>query len=156
MATIKLTQDFKEFLQLLNSEKIEYLLIGGYAVALYGYIRPTKDMDVWIATDSANLALVKRALTKFGFAESTIPEPMFTSEQTILRMGVPPNQLELLSEIAGLTFRECVARAQSSEIDGVPVQVIDYDDLKRNKLATGRAGDRVDVERLEKRRRKSR
>jgi hypothetical protein len=153
MATIKLTQDFKEFLGLLNSEKIEYLLIGGYAVALYGYIRPTKDLDVWIATDATNLAKVRGALAKFGFAEASIPEPMFTSEQTVLRMGFPPNQLELLSGIAGLTFRECFTRAKPSVIDGVTVPVIDYDDLKRNKLATGRAGDRVDVERMEKRRR---
>jgi len=150
MATLRLTQDFKEFLNLLNSSGIEYLLIGGYAVCMYGHVRPTKDMDVWVATDSTNVGRLREVLHTFGFSRSNLPDPLFQPPRTVLRMGMPPNRLEVLSEIAGVKFPECFARRRLMEIDGIRVPVIDLDDLKRNKSATGRAGDRADVERLEK------
>jgi hypothetical protein len=151
MATIKLTQDFKEFLNLLNSEKIEYLLIGGYAVALYGVVRPTKDMDIWIATSDVNLRRVIEVLGKFGFRRDQFKPEDFTGTQTVFRMGVPPDRLELITRIAGVSFDECYLRRRTMDIDGVPVSVIDYEDLKRNKLATGRVQDQADIARLEKR-----
>lgn len=152
MATIRLTQDFREFLQLLNSEKIEYLLIGGYAVWLYGYVRATKDIDFWIAADGENVDRLVEVLVKFGFERSTVTDPLFTDERTVLRIGMPPNRIEVLTKIAAVEFRECYARRQTMEIEGLPVPVIAYDDLKLNKLSTGREGDKIDVERLEKRR----
>src|SRR2546430_11873150 len=105
MATIKLTQDFKEFLQLLNSEKIEYLLIGGYAVGLYGYVRGTKDMDVWVATDPQNLDRLIHALVRFGFSRTSLNREIFTGPQTVFRMGMPPNRLEILTRIFGVELR---------------------------------------------------
>jgi len=97
MATIRLTQDFKEFLALLNSEKIEYLLIGGYAVWLYGYIRPTKDIYIWIAFDPLNEARLVEVLVKFGSSREALRPPLFAGDKTVLRMGMPPNRIELLS-----------------------------------------------------------
>jgi predicted nucleotidyltransferase len=138
MATLRLTQDFKEFLSLLNQNGIEYLLIGGYAVCVYGHVRPTKDLDVWVATDPANLSRLREVLHNFGFS------------RTLLRMGVPPNRLQVLSEIAGVTFADCFARRSIMELDGIKVPVINLDDLKRNKSSTGRAGDLADVQKLEK------
>ncbi len=152
MATIKLTPDFKEFLRLLNSEKIEYLLIGGYAVWLYGYVRPTKDIDIWVAVDSANEQRLIEVLVKFGFPRGTLCPPLFPEGKTVLRMGLPPNCLEVLSRIAGVDFADCYARRRTMEIEELPVSVIDFDDLLKNKRSTGRASDQADVERLEKRR----
>lgn len=152
MATIRLTQDFKEFLQLLDSEKIEYLLIGGYAVALYGYVRPTKDLDIWVAIDPASQTQLATALIRFGFAASAVSQPLFSEDKSILRMGIPPNRLEVIGKIDGVDFRECYPRRRTLEIDGVQVSVIDYEDLLRNKRSSGRDSDRIDVERLEKRR----
>lgn len=106
MATIKLTRDFKEFLQLLNSERIEYPLIGGYAVALYGYVRPTKDMDVWISVAPDNLDRLITALTKFGFASGSITRATFGGDQSVFRMGLPPTRLEILTDISGIKFRK--------------------------------------------------
>lgn len=154
MATIKLTPDFKEFLQLLNSEKIEYLLIGGYAVWLYGYVRRTKDIDIWVAVDPANETRLIEVLVKFGFSRESLRRPLFAGEKTVLRMGVPPNRLELLSRIAGVEFADCYARRRTMDIEGIPVSVIDYEDLLRNKRAAGRASDQADVETLERRRQK--
>src|SRR5438552_107356 len=113
MATIKLTQDFKEFLRLLDSEKIEYLLIGGYAVGLYGHVRGTKDMDVWIATDPENLDRLINALVRFGFAPTSLNREIFTGDQTVFRMGIPPNRLEILTRIAGVDFRDCYTRRKT-------------------------------------------
>ena len=152
MVTIKLTRDFKEFLNLLNTAKIEYLLIGGYAVGLYGHVRPTKDMDVWVSVDDANLERLANALVQFGFPRSSLPQPLFTEQKTVLRMGMPPNRLEVLSSIAGVNFADCHRRRRMMEIEGLQVPVIAYEDLKANKLATGRPRDAADVDTLEKRR----
>ncbi len=147
---IKLTQDFKEFLNLLNSEKIEYLLIGGYAVALYGHVRPTKDMDVWVSIAPANLDRLITALIKFGFARDQMKKERFTGPQTVFRMGFPPNRIEIITVISGVDFDQCYPRKTMLEIDGVTVPVISYDDLARNKSASNRLTDRADVEQLAK------
>lgn len=152
MATLRLTQDFKEFLNLLNSSGIEYLLIGGYAVGLYGHVRPTKDMDIWVATDPANLDRLRSVLEHFGFRPGSLPVPLFDPPRTLLRMGMPPNRLEILSEIAGVEFSDCYPRRQWMDLDGVAVSVLDLNDLKKNKSATGRARDAADVEKLSKHR----
>jgi hypothetical protein len=153
MATIRLTQDFKEFLNLLNSAKIEYLLIGGYAVGLYGVVRPTKDMDVWISTDLGNLDKLIEVLAKFGFQRAFKKEE-FAGAATVFRMGVPPNRLEIITRISGVEFDECYRRRRMMEIDGIEAPVIDYEDLKINKLSSGRQKDVADVEQMEKRRSK--
>lgn len=154
MATIKLTLDFKEFLNLLNSEKIDYLLIGGYAVWLYGHPRPTKDIDLWVAIDEASQARLLEVLVKFGFARNSLRLPLFEGKRTMLRMGVPPNRLEVLSNILGVEFEKCFARRRMMDVDGIIVPVIDYDDLLRSKRAAGRPRDMADVDTLEKRRNK--
>jgi hypothetical protein len=143
-------QDFKEFIQLLNSEKIKYLLIGGYAVAIHGFVRTTKDMDIWIATDAENIDRMVRALIRFGFAASGISNELFAGPHTVFRMGIPPNRLEILTEISGVEFADCYTRRINVQIDGVPVSLISYDDLKRNKTASKRLHDLADVEQLEK------
>jgi hypothetical protein len=150
MAMKKLTQDFKEFFALLNSEKIDYLLIGGYAVALYGYVRGTKDIDIWIATEPENLDRVRAALVKFGFSAATLAGPLFTDKQDMIRIGVPPNRLELVTKIAGVEFRDCYSRRKTIDYEGMPISVIDLEDLKRNKMASGRPKDVEDVQMLEK------
>jgi len=150
----RLTQDFKEFLSLLNSEKIEYLLIGGYAVAYYGYLRGTKDIDVWVAFDRENLSRLISALGKFGFSTNSLSPEMFLGEKTVFRMGVPPNRIEVLTKIAGVEFRGCYGRRQMIDYEGLPISVISYDDLKTNKLSTGRVRDAGDIDAIEKNRKK--
>lgn len=144
----------QEFLLLLESEKIEYLLIGGYAVALYGYCRPTKDIDFWVACDEANLHRLQSALIKFGFSPSSVEPPLFKDAQTVLRMGAAPNRLEILSQIAGVDFADCYKRRRVMDVEGLAVTVIDYADLLQNKRSTGRQTELGDVERLERRRKK--
>ena len=145
---IRLPPDFREFLRLLSSHRVEYLLIGGYAVGYHGYPRPTGDMDVWIAVSSLNAARVVAALVEFGFRAEDVPVALFAQAGKIVRMGIPPMRLEILTTISGVDFAACYARRVPLEVDGVVVNLIGLDDLKANKKASGRHKDLNDLEQL--------
>jgi hypothetical protein len=149
MATIQLPLDFKEFLQLLNSHKVEYLLIGGYAVGYYGYPRATGDMDIWIAVHPDNARRVVAALNEFGFPLPQLDETLFLQENKITRMGMPPLRLQILTTISGVAFAECYAERAIEQIDGVQVSLISLKNLKKNKKASGRYKDLNDLENLQ-------
>jgi hypothetical protein len=146
MATIQLPPDFKEFLKLLNSSSVEYLVIGGYAVNVHGYARATADLDIWISIHPENARRVAQVLREFGFAQAE-PETFLRPCQ-VIRMGVPPVRLAILTSVSGVEFADCYARRLEAELDGIPINLIQLDDLKRNKLASGRLQDRLDLERL--------
>lgn len=143
-----LPPDFREFLALLNSEGVEYLVVGGYAVCHYGFPRPTGDLDVWIATDLPNAQRVKAALVKFGFAHDPARAEDLTTPNRIFRMGVPPVRIEVLTAVSGVTFKDCFGRCSRVVWDGIPVNVIARSDLLINKRAAGRHKDLSDIERL--------
>lgn len=148
MATTRLAPDFKEFLQLLASAKVEYLLVGGYAVGHYGYPRATGDLDIWVAIHPENAARLVRTLRKFGFDVPALRPELFLEPGHVVRMGVPPVRLEILSSIDGVNFAECYARRGTVEIDGVEVMVISLEDLKTNKRASARHQDLEDLDHL--------
>jgi predicted nucleotidyltransferase len=145
---LPLPPDFKEFLRLLNSEAIEYLVVGGYAVGYHGYPRPTGDLDVWVATRPENAAKLVHTLATFGFADAGATQALFLEPGRVVRMGVPPVRIEILTSISGVDFAECRARRVDAVLDGVPVAIIGRDDLIANKIAAGRDRDRDDVRRL--------
>jgi Nucleotidyl transferase of unknown function (DUF2204) len=148
MATTRLAPDFKEFLQLLRSAKIEYLLIGGYAVGHYGFPRATGDLDIWIANHDENATRLVEALRQFGFDVPELNKSLFQKPKHVVRMGVPPVRLKILSSIDGVDFQDCYPRREIAEIDGVEVDVISLADLKTNKRASGRHQDLTDLEKL--------
>jgi hypothetical protein len=148
MATPLLPEDFKEFLRLLNANKVEYLLIGGYAVGYYGYARATADMDVWIAPGVENAARTVSALREFGFDVPELSEELLLEPDNILRMGIPPFRLEVLSSISGVSFSECYAERVVDIIDDVDVPIISLLHLRINKKASGRLKDLTDLEHL--------
>lgn len=140
--------DFKEFLRLLNAEGVQYLLIGGYAVAHYGYNRTTADMDIWIAIHPDTAQKMVTVLARFGMKAEELAPELFLQKGDMIRMGVPPVRIEILNDISGVTFAECYQRRETVEIDGVPVSVIHIDDLKRNKQASARYKDMDDLQNL--------
>jgi len=148
MATIHLPSDFKEFLRLLNVHKVEYLLIGGYAVHYHGYPRATADMDVWIAVHPDNAGRVVAALKEFGFDLPDLSPDLFLKPWQIIRLGVPPVRIEIATTISGVDFTECYARRVQDTLDAVPANLIGLEDLKRNKKASGRYQDLADLEHL--------
>jgi predicted nucleotidyltransferase len=148
MATPTLPPDFSEFLKLLNDRGIEYLVIGGWAVSHYGYVRSTADMDVWIAVDPETAAKMAAALREFGFDQPDLTESLFLTKDKLLRLGVPPFRLEIHTGISGVEFDEAYRRRVIASKDGVEVSLISLDDLKANKRASGRGKDLVDLEHL--------
>ena len=148
MAIIRLPPDFKEFLNLLNSHQIEYLLIGGYAVGYHGYPRATADMDLWVAIHEQNAERLVTVLKKFGFNVPELSENLFMKANQIVRMGVPPMRIELLTTISGVSFEECYRERIIDEIDGVEVSIINLRYLRINKRASGRHKDLDDLEHL--------
>ncbi len=145
---ILLPPDFKEFLQLLNDHQVDYLLIGGYAVGYHGYPRATGDMDIWIAIHPDNAQKLVSVLTAFGFGAVGIAADMFLQPNNVIRMGNPPLRLEILTTISGVEFADAYAQRVSDIIDGVRVNIINLEQLKVNKRASGRLKDLSDLENL--------
>ena len=149
MATIPLPSDFSAFLRLLNEHEVQYLLVGGYAVGYYGYVRATADMDVWVRRDRHNAERLVEALQEFGFGTSELNAELFLDDNRIVRMGVPPMRIELMSSVSGVTFDECYTSRKEETWDDVTVHVISLEKLKINKRASGRLKDLTDLEHLE-------
>jgi hypothetical protein len=148
MATTLLPPDFKEFLQLLSLKQVEYLLVGGYAVGYHGYPRATADMDIWISINPQNAERVVAVLQEFGLAVPELSEELFLEENRVVRMGVPPFRIEIITAISGVSFEECFAQRVIDTIDGVEVNLISLPHLKANKKASGRFRDLNDLENL--------
>lgn len=146
MTTIRLPPDFKEFLKLLDSEKVEYLIVGGYAVGYHGYPRATGDIDIWVSSKRDNAQRLVHALGLFGFNEKNLSVEPFIKEQSIVRMGVPPVRIDLLTSISGVSFEDCYANRVEGDLDGVKVSLISLENLRQNKIASGRAKDLGDLE----------
>ena len=143
-----LPADFREFLKLLNSHHVEYLLVGGYAVGFYGYPRATADMDIWVALHANNAKRLVAALEEFGFNVPELRADLFLKENKIIRLGVPPFRIEILTTISGVSFEECYARRQRQVVDALEVDFLGLADLKTNKKAAGRHKDLDDLEHL--------
>ncbi len=146
---VMLNQDFKEFIQLFNANQVLYLVVGGYAVALHGYPRYTKDIDIWIELGRDNAGRIIKALKKFGFKSLGLKESDFLVKDRIIQLGFPPNRIDILTTLPGVTFAGCYKKRLSVEIDGVMVDFIDLVSLRKNKKASGRLQDLADLENLE-------
>ena len=143
-----LPNDFKEFLKLLNEAKVQYLLIGGYAVGYHGYPRATADMDIWVAIAPDNASKLVSVFRQFGMHDPKLTPGLFEERGKIIRMGVPPMRIEILTEIDGVAFADCYADRITTEIDGQSVDLISRKHLRINKLASGRHKDLDDLEHL--------
>jgi len=143
-----LTDDFREFLKSLNAAHVEYLVVGAYAVGYHGYPRATVDLDVWVRSEAGNAERVVQALRAFGL-ESTAPDPkILLSPRALVRFGLPPFRIEIMTTIDGVEFEPCYRRAVTADLDGVRVPLISLADLKVNKRAAGRHKDLNDLENL--------
>lgn len=143
-----LNQDFREFIQSLNDNGVRYLIVGGYAVALHGHPRYTKDIDVWIEMSAENAARMVAALEQFGFGSLGLTANDFLLPDQVTQLGQPPNRIDLLVKASGVEFEACYDSRITIELDGMPVSIISLEDLKRNKRASGRLQDLADIENL--------
>ena len=144
-----LNQDFQEFIQSLNDNQVRYLVVGGYAVALHGHPRYTKDIDVWIEISPDNAKKMVKALDQFGFASLGLKEDDFLVPDQIIQLGYPPSRIDVISTLEGVDFETCYAARVEVVIDGTLVNFIDLENLKKNKRAAGRPQDLADLEHLQ-------
>jgi len=144
-----LSRDFKEFVELLNTNDVKYLVVGGYAVALHGHPRYTKDLDVWIELSPGNADRILSALDKFGLGSLNLKQHDFLEENQIIQLGYPPNRIDLLTTLKDLKFEDCYKTKVKVAIGDVEINFIDIENLKKNKRATGRPQDLADAENLE-------
>jgi hypothetical protein len=144
MALRQLPVDFKEFIECLNKNSVKYLLVGGWAVGVYGNPRATKDIDFLIAIDEDNIKQLQKALQEFG--APAVDDQIFTEIGNVFRMGNSPIQIDIINNSDGIDIRDCYSRRTQLEIEGVVISVISKQDLIINKRASGRLRDLADVE----------
>ena len=123
-------------------------MIGGYAVGIYGHIRATNDLDIWVGISAENAAKIERALREFGFAAAGLTSDLFLARNNVVRMGVPPIRIEILTSVSGVEFESCYAEKEMIRIEEMAVPVISLSRLRENKAASGRAKDLEDLENL--------
>lgn len=143
-----LNQDFKEFVQSLNDNHVRYLVIGAYAVALHGYPRYTKDIDIWIDMTPENAANVVKALAQFGFGSLNLQAADFLVPEQIIQLGYPPSRIDLITTPPGVDFETCYASRIQVGINDLIVNFIDLENLKKTKKVSGRLQDLADLQNL--------
>jgi hypothetical protein len=143
-----LNKDFREFIASLNSNNVKYLVLGGYAIAFHGHPRYTKDLDIWLESSEENAAKVMTALEEFGFGGLGISQGDLLTRGMVVQLGQPPNRIDLINSPDGVQFAECYPVRTEVEIDGLTIAVIDVENLKNNKKASGRLQDLADLEKL--------
>ncbi len=123
-------------------------MVGGYAVAYYGYPRATNDLDIWIAMHPENAQRLVSVLTEFGFNTPNVTPDIFLKEHNVIRLGNPPIRIKILTTISGVEFNACYAERVVDTINGIPVNIISLPRLKENKRKSGRLKDLSDLEYL--------
>lgn len=149
---IDLPSDFQDLLIELHDAGVEFVVIGGHAVAYHGHPRATKDLDVLVRPVAENAARVYRALAAFGAPLETfdVGEEDFTTYDGILQIGLPPRRIDILNQAAGISFDGAIADGESFELEGRRIPVIGIDALLRNKAAAGRDQDLADIANLKR------
>ena len=142
-------EDYRDMIVCLQKEGVEFMLVGGYAVALYGWPRMTFDIDFWILANPQNAAAVLRALRAFGAPLMDLREEDFHKPGIVFQIGTEPQRIDILSAISGVSYEDARVRAVSMTVDGLTFKVISIDDLIVNKQASGRPKDIADARTLE-------
>jgi len=140
--------DFEEWLRLLEEHHVDYMIVGGYAVAFHGHPRFTKDIDIFFESSPANVERLRSALMDFGFPEQDLPRDAFSTKDNVLTFGIVPTRVDLVNTIDGVTYEEARPNTVRGTYGNVEVTFIGRHDLVRNKQAASRPRDKGDVEEL--------
>ncbi|HEX9984377.1 MAG TPA: DUF6036 family nucleotidyltransferase [Thermoanaerobaculia bacterium] len=144
----KLQADLKEFIALLNSHNVDYLVVGGHAVAFHGHPRFTGDIDFFVRTTTENAQRLLRVLDMFGFGGIGIAEDDLITQGRVISLGQPPNRIDILTSISGVGFDSAWESRVQTVMDDQPVTLLGWTDLLKNKEASGRQKDKADLEKL--------
>lgn len=145
-----LNEDYKEMLQLLLEEQVDFMIVGAYALGTHGYPRATGDIDIWVKPNNINSKKLYKALARFGAPIDQIRIDEFSTEGIIFQIGVIPRRIDIITKIDGVTYEEADKDKINVEIEGLKIPVISLEKLLRNKMATGREKDELDIKILTK------
>lgn len=144
-----MNQDFRDLLAEFNAGSVDYLVVGAHALAVHGFVRATKDLDVWVRPEAANASRVVAALAAFGAPLHDLTAVDMATAGTVFQIGVAPIRIDIITSVDGLDFEEAwVSRVQAPFADQT-VPVLSREDLIKNKRAAGRDQDLIDVKWLE-------
>lgn len=145
---MEVQKDFKEFLALLNAHKVDFMIVGGYALAYHGAPRYTGDIDIFIKPDSKNAQRIMKVLAEFGFSSLGLSIEDFKKEDSVVQLGLPPVRIDIITSISGVTWEQADASKEPGKYGEVPVFYIGKNQYVANKRAIGRAKDIADIEAL--------
>ena len=147
-----LNEDYKEMLQLLLEEQVDFMIIGAYALGVHGYPRATADIDIWVKPNDINSRKLYKALARFGAPLDKIKIDEFSMEGIIFQIGVIPRRIDIITKIDGVKYEEADEDKIIVKIEGLKIPVISLDTLIKNKMSTGREKDELDIKTLRKKR----
>lgn len=145
---MEIQTDFKELLELLNLHKVEYMIVGGYALAFHGAPRYTGDIDIFVKPAKENAQKIMKVLDEFGFGSAGIALPDLENENKVIQLGVPPVRIDIITSISGVTWNDASSSKVTGQYGDVPVHYIGLDQLIKNKKSIGRKKDMADLEAL--------
>ena len=143
-------KDFKELLELFNSHKVDYLIVGGFALAFHGAPRMTGDMDIFVKSDPENAQRIVAALADFGLQSLGFTASDFEKPNVVVQLGVPPVRVDIITSLTGITWEQAVAGKVRGMYGDITVFYIGLSEFVVNKKATGRKRDLADLESLGK------
>jgi len=143
-----LNEDYKEMLQILLDNEVRFLVVGAYAMGVYGFVRSTGDIDLWVLASSDNSARIYSCLQQFGAALSQISDTTFAEEGVVFQIGLAPRRIDIITKIDGVDFDKAYENRRQISIEDMNIPVISKADLIKNKLSTGREKDALDAKQL--------
>jgi len=148
-----LGKDLKEFIGLLRSERVRFLVVGAAALAVHGRPRYTGDVDFWIECTPSNSIRIQKVFQKFGFKGTRSSD--FAKPDQVIQLGRPPNRIDILTGLTGVVFASCWRRRQVRTVEGIRLPFLDLQSLRVNKRATGRPQDLADLKYLPRAKKKT-
>lgn len=145
-----LNPDFKDMLSCLKDERVEFIIVGAYALAAHGFPRATGDIDIWVRNSPENARKLLRALAKFGAPTSNLTDKDFTAQDAVFQIGIEPSRIDILTGIDGVEFEQARLNRVGVAIDDLEIFVLSKADMLKNKLAAGRDKDQADIVWLKK------
>lgn len=145
---MRLPRDLKEFIELLNSENVEYAIADGWALGYHGRPRYTQDLDLVVRRTPENAAKIERVLRRFGFASLALTADDFLVEDRVIQLGVAPHRIDILTTLTGVDSDEIWCAREPGDLDGLPVFFLSLATFIKNKRATGRKRDLADLDDL--------
>jgi hypothetical protein len=146
---MEIQKDYKELLESFNARKVEYIIVGGYALAFHGAPRFTGDIDLLVKPDAENARRILAALNDFGFGALNLNESDFTRQGNVVQLGVPPVRIDIVTSLTGVDWDKAQAGKVAGDYGGVSVHFLGKKEFILNKKATGRKKDLADIEALD-------